>query len=50
MNKQREIIYGMRRQILDGESQAETVVEWIEDLVADTSAAAARTFTGERHG
>ena len=36
MNKQREIIYGMRRQILDGESQAETVVEWIEDLVADT--------------
>jgi preprotein translocase subunit SecA len=36
MNKQREIIYGMRRQILDGESQAETIAEWIEDLVADT--------------
>jgi preprotein translocase subunit SecA len=36
MNKQREIIYGMRRQILDGESQAETVAEWIEDLVAGT--------------
>jgi preprotein translocase subunit SecA len=36
MNKQREIIYGMRRQILDGESQAETVQEWIEDLVAGT--------------
>ncbi len=32
MNKQREIIYGMRRQILDGESQAETIAEWIEDL------------------
>jgi preprotein translocase subunit SecA len=32
MNKQREIIYGMRRQILDGESQADTVAEWIEDL------------------
>jgi preprotein translocase subunit SecA len=36
MNKQREIIYGMRRQILDGESQAETIQEWIEDLVAGT--------------
>src|SRR6184192_36418 len=33
MNKQREIIYGMRRQILDGESQADTVAEWIDDLV-----------------
>jgi preprotein translocase subunit SecA len=37
MNKQREIIYGMRRQILDGESQADTVAEWIEDLVVDTN-------------
>ena len=36
MNKQREVIYGMRRQILDGESQADTVAEWIEDLVAAT--------------
>jgi preprotein translocase subunit SecA len=36
MNKQREIIYGMRRQILDGESQADTIAEWIEDLVAGT--------------
>ena len=36
MNKQREIIYGMRRQILDGESQAETVTEWIEDLTTAT--------------
>jgi preprotein translocase subunit SecA len=34
MNKQREIIYGMRRQILDGESQADTVAEWVEDMVA----------------
>jgi preprotein translocase subunit SecA len=32
MNKQREIVYGMRRTILEGESQAETVGEWIEDL------------------
>jgi preprotein translocase subunit SecA len=36
MNKQREIIYGMRRQILDGESQADTISEWIEDLTGDT--------------
>jgi preprotein translocase subunit SecA len=36
MNKQREIVYGMRRQILDGESQAETISEWIEDLVGVT--------------
>jgi preprotein translocase subunit SecA len=36
MNKQREIIYGMRRQILEGESQADTVAEWIEDLVTGT--------------
>ncbi|MBI1845562.1 MAG: preprotein translocase subunit SecA [Candidatus Rokubacteria bacterium] len=32
MNKQRQIVYGMRRQILEGESQAETVTEWIDDL------------------
>jgi preprotein translocase subunit SecA len=36
MNKQREIVYGMRRQILDGESQAETIAEWIDDLVGTT--------------
>jgi preprotein translocase subunit SecA len=36
MNKQREIIYGMRRQILDGASQADTIAEWMEDLVAGT--------------
>jgi len=36
MNKQREIIYGMRRQILEGASQAETVAEWMEDLVTGT--------------
>ena len=32
MNKQREIIYGMRREILEGESQEETVAEWIEEI------------------
>ncbi len=36
MNKQREIIYGMRRQILEGESQAETIGEWLDDLTAAT--------------
>jgi preprotein translocase subunit SecA len=36
MNKQREIIYGMRRQILEGESQADTIAEWIEDMAAAT--------------
>ncbi len=36
MNKQREIVYGMRRQILDGESQAETISEWIDDLIGIT--------------
>jgi preprotein translocase subunit SecA len=34
MNKQREIVYRMRREILDGESQEETVRDWIEELVA----------------
>ncbi|PYN61215.1 MAG: preprotein translocase subunit SecA [Candidatus Rokuibacteriota bacterium] len=36
MNKQREIIYGMRRQILDGESQADTIAEWIDDVAVAT--------------
>jgi preprotein translocase subunit SecA len=36
MNKQREIVYGMRRQILEGESQAQTIAEWIDDLVEAT--------------
>ena len=34
MNKQREIVYGLRREILAGESQEETVLEWMADLVA----------------
>ncbi|PYN73628.1 MAG: preprotein translocase subunit SecA [Candidatus Rokuibacteriota bacterium] len=36
MNKQREVIYGMRRQILEGESQAETIEEWIGELTEGT--------------
>jgi preprotein translocase subunit SecA len=32
MNKQREIIYGMRTEILEGESQQDTIQEWIGEL------------------
>ncbi|MBI2524945.1 MAG: preprotein translocase subunit SecA [Candidatus Rokubacteria bacterium] len=32
MNKQREIVYGMRWEILEGESQEETVLEWIDEV------------------
>ncbi len=32
MNKQREVVYGMRREILDGESQEETIREWLEEV------------------
>ncbi len=42
MNKQREVIYGMRREILEGESQEETIREWMEELldgIVDTYAA-----------
>ncbi len=35
MNKQREVIYGMRREILDGGSQKETMQEWIEEVLDD---------------
>ena len=41
MNKQREVIYGMRREILQGESQEETVREWMDealDGIVDTYA------------
>jgi preprotein translocase subunit SecA len=33
MNKQREVIYGMRREILEGGSQEETIREWQEELL-----------------
>ena len=36
MNKQRQIIYEMRREILGGESQADLVGEWIDELVQST--------------
>jgi preprotein translocase subunit SecA len=44
MNKQREVVYKMRREILQGESQEETVREWMDDLldgIVDTYAAEA---------
>ena len=33
MNKQREIVYGLRNQMLEEENQEETVLEWIGELV-----------------
>ncbi len=33
MNKQREVVYGMRQEILAGESQEETVLEWMEEVL-----------------
>src|SRR5499427_1427163 len=36
MNKQREIVYGLRRDILDGESQQERVLEWAEEVAEGT--------------
>jgi preprotein translocase subunit SecA len=36
MNKQREIIYRMRREVLEGESQAERIADWIEELLVST--------------
>ncbi len=33
MNKQREVVYGMRREILSGENQQETLLEWMEELL-----------------
>jgi preprotein translocase subunit SecA len=43
MNKQREVIYGMRREILQGESQEETVREWMDELLDGT----VDTYAGE---
>ena len=36
MNRQREIVYGLRRQSLVDESQEETVLEWMHEVVAAT--------------
>jgi preprotein translocase subunit SecA len=42
MNKQREVVYGMRREILNGESQQDAIREWMQELldgIVDTYAA-----------
>ena len=33
MNKQREVVYGQRRKILEGDDLKENVVKWMEDIV-----------------
>jgi len=38
MNKQREVIYGLRRQILDREEVADLIQDLLEELVVDASA------------
>ncbi|MGH7262420.1 MAG: preprotein translocase subunit SecA, partial [Candidatus Rokuibacteriota bacterium] len=32
MNKQREVVYGMRGEILEGESQEEAIREWLDEI------------------
>src|SRR5256886_1459218 len=34
MNKQREIVYGLRRETLEGESQEEQILEWASDVAS----------------
>jgi preprotein translocase subunit SecA len=36
MNRQREIVYSLRRQSLEDESQEETVLEWLNEVAAAT--------------
>jgi preprotein translocase subunit SecA len=36
MNKQREIVYGLRHDILEGESQQERILEWAEEVAEAT--------------
>jgi len=36
MNKQREIVYGLRRDILEGESQQERILEWAGEVAETT--------------
>jgi preprotein translocase subunit SecA len=38
MNKQREIVYGIRRQCLEDENQEETVLEWMREVAESTVA------------
>ena len=36
MNQQREIIYGQRRQVLEGQNMRETILKMVEDLIGDS--------------
>jgi preprotein translocase subunit SecA len=46
MNKQREIVYGLRRETLEGESQEEQILEWASEVA---SAMVGRFAPGEAH-
>jgi len=35
MNQQREIMYGQRRQVLEGQNMRETILKMVEDLITD---------------
>ena len=35
INEQREVVYGQRRRVLEGESLRDTVLEWLPELVSD---------------
>ncbi len=45
MNTQRQVIYGQRREVLEGEDMSAQVVEWIDEVVARTVA----DFTREEY-
>src|SRR3954453_3230103 len=36
LNKQRMVIYGQRREVLEGRDMSEQVKEWIDEVIADT--------------
>lgn len=44
INEQREVIYGQRRRVLEGESLHETVLEWLPELLGDALA----QYAGEK--
>ena len=46
MNKQREIVYGLRHDILEGESQQERILEWAEEVA---EAAVTRFASSDTH-
>src|SRR2546426_5995617 len=50
MNKQREIVYGLRRETLEGESQEEQILEWVSEVASAMSAASPRRTLMSRTG